>query len=422
MKNLVYDYGMNGEGVTKVNNIVTLVPYTLKDEEIELDVIKSYGNYNLAKLTKINKESKNRTTPPCPYFYKCGGCDLQHMKYQEQLCFKSLLVKKTIKKICGLDVEVNPTVACNNQYSYRNKVSFNFHNSTAGFFEENSKNIVEIDKCLLISENMNKIYEIFKNFVKNNENLSNSIKNLVIREISNQILVGIVVYTDIDLSTFYSQLCAQFNKIGVYKIINNRKDSVVLSGKTIHLCGIKEIQISNFGVNYSVDLLGFHQTNLDIQNKLYCKVLDYISTNDNIINGFSGQGLLTAILTTKAKNVVGIEINKSSHLSAEKLKKDNNIKNMKNILGDFNKCISQYIKTCNVLILDPSKKGCGKQVLQNIKDIEKIIYISCNPIALSKDLNVLKEHYNIDEITPFDMFPNTKNVETLVKLSLKNKL
>ena len=419
MKNLVYDYGMNGEGVTKVNDIVTLVPYALKDEEIELDIVKSYGNYNLAKLTKINKESKNRTIPPCPYFYQCGGCDLQHMVYFEQLYFKSLLVKKTIKKICSFDIDVNPTVACNNQYLYRNKVSFNFHNSTSGFFEENSKNIVEIDKCLLISENMNKIYEIFKNSIKNNEKIENFIKNLVIREISNQILVGVVASIDIDLSTFCSQLCAQFNQVGVYKIINNRKDSVVLSGKTIHLCGIKEIQISNFGVNYSVDLLGFHQTNLDIQNKLYNKVLDYISTNDNVINGFSGQGLLTAILASKAKSVVGIEINKSSHLSAEKLKKENNITNMKNVLGDFNKCVVPYLKSADFLILDPSKKGCGKQVLQNIKDIKTIIYISCNPIALCKDLNILKDNYTIDEITPFDMFPNTKNVETLVKLSLK---
>ena len=419
MENFVYDYGMNGEGVTKVDNVVTLAPFALKDEEIELDIVKSFGNYNLAKLTKINKASNNRTNPPCPYFYKCGGCDLQHMEYSEQLYFKSLLVKKTIKKICGLDVNVNPTVSCDKQYAYRNKVSFNFHNSTSGFFEENSKNIVEVEKCLLISENMNKIYEMFKNFIKNNEKIENFIKNLVIREISNQILVGVVVSTDIDLSTFCSQLCAQFNNIGVYKIINTRKDSVVLSGKYYHLCGIKEIKISNFGVNYSVDLLGFHQTNLDIQNKLYNKVLDYISTNDKVINGFSGQGLLTAILSSKAKNVIGIEINKSSHLSAEKLKKENNIKNMKNVLGDFNKCVVPYLKSADVLILDPSKKGCGKQVLQNIKDIESIIYISCNPIALSKDLNVLKEHYQIDEITPFDMFPNTKNVETLVKLSLK---
>lgn len=419
MENLIYDYGMNGEGVTKIDNIVTLVPFALKDEIVDVEITKSFGNYNLAKLSKILTNSKNRTNPPCPYFYECGGCDLQHMTYEEQLNFKSLLVKKTIKKIANLDIEVKPTVASNNQYNYRNKVSFNFHNNDAGFYKENSKTIVNLEKCLLISENMNKIYEIFKNFIKNNKNIRNHIKNLVIREISNQILVGVVTKKEIDLSTFCEQLCAKFSSIGVYQIINTRKDSVVLSGKTIHIGGIKEIHISNFGIDYSVDLLGFHQTNLDIQNKIYTKVLNYIASNDIVINGFSGQGLLTAIISSKAKKVFGIEINKSSHLSAEKLKKENNIKNMQNILGDFNKEVKPFLSKANTLILDPSKKGCGKEILKNIAHIKNIIYISCNPIALSKDLNTLKELYNIDEIIPFDMFPNTKNVETLVKLSIK---
>ncbi len=420
MKNLIYDYGMNGEGVTKIDNIVTLVPFALKNEVVNIEITKSFGNYNTAELKEIIKPSENRVMAPCPYFGKCGGCDLQHMNYSEQLDFKSLLVKKTIKKICNLDVDVNPTIASNKQYNYRNKVSFNFHNNISGFYEENSKTIVDVDKCLLISENMNNIYEIFKIFLKNHQNFSNFIKNLVIREISSQILIGVVSSKEIDLSTFYEQLCAEFNNIGLYQIINTRKDSVVLSGKTIHIGGIKEIHISNFGINYSVDLLGFHQTNIDIQNKIYQKVLDYISPNDVVVNGFSGQGLLTAILSSKAKSVIGIEINKSSHLSAEKLKKENKIKNMQNVLGDFNFAIKPLLSKANTLILDPSKKGCGKEVLKNITKIQNIIYISCNPIALSKDLNTLKENYNIDEVIPFDMFPNTKNVETLVKLSLKN--
>lgn len=419
MENLIYDYGMNGEGVTKIDNIVTLVPFAMKDEIVQVEIDKSFKNYNTAKISKVLTKSKNRVIAPCPYFEKCGGCDLQHMNYSEQLYFKSLLVKKTIKKICNLDVDVKETIPCNFQYNYRNKVSFNFHNNSAGFYEQNSKNIVDIEKCLLISENMNKIYKIFKNFIKNQQNLSIFIKNLVVREISNQILVGVVTKKEIDLSTLYEQLCADFKSFGLYQIINTRNDSVVLSGKTIHIGGLKEISISNFGINYSVDLLGFHQTNQDIQNKLYSKVLDYISENDIVLNGFSGQGLLTSILSKKAKKVIGIEINKSSHLSAQKLKQENKITNMQNILGDFNKKIKPFISKTNTLILDPSKKGCGKDIINNVIGIKNIIYISCNPIALSKDLNILKQYYTIDEIIPFDMFPNTKNVETLVKLSMK---
>jgi tRNA/tmRNA/rRNA uracil-C5-methylase (TrmA/RlmC/RlmD family) len=166
--------------------------------------------------------------------------------------------------------------------------------------------------------------------------------------------------------------------------------------------------------------LGFHQTNINIQNKLYNKVLEYILPNSKVVNGFSGQGLLSAIVAQKAKLVVGIEINKNSHFSAEKLKKDNKITNLTNICADFNKEISKHIKNTNTIILDPSKKGCGSVVMQKVKGIKNIIYISCNPIALAKDLRELKD-YNIEEVIPFDMFPNTNNVETLVKLTLKGK-
>ena len=127
-------------------------------------------------------------------------------------------------------------------------------------------------------------------------------------------------------------------------------------------------------------------------------MLDYISPNEIVVNGFSGQGLLTAIISTKAKKAIGIEIVKNSHLSAEKLKKDNNLTNMENVLGDFNKKISTYKNKATTLILDPSKKGVGKDLIKNIIGIKNIIYISCNPIALSKDLNQLKSDYEIEEI------------------------
>lgn len=420
MNTQIFDYGMNGEGVGKIDNIITLVPNCLKDELVDVEIIKDNKNLKFAKLKEIITPSKNRIEPKCPYFYDCGGCQLQHMNYDEQLNFKQLLVKKTIKKICNIDNNVNKTVACNNMFNYRNKASFNYSNNKSGFFKENSNEIVEISECAICQNNLNLIHTLFNNFLKS-EGISEFIKHLVIREINNQILVGVVAKKELDLSTFYQILSGKFSKIGLYLIINNRKDSVVLSGKFIHVAGIKEICIQNFGLNYSVDLFGFHQTNIDVQNKIYTKVLDHINENSTVINGFSGQGLLSAIIATKAKHVYGIEINENSHISAEKLKEENNITNLTNHLGDFNKIYPKLIKKADTLILDPSKKGCGKDVMNGIVGVENLIYISCNPIALSKDINQIKEHYNFVEITPFDMFPNTNNVETLVIFKLKNK-
>lgn len=414
----IIDYGMNGEGVAKQDGKVILINNAIIDEQVEFEITKDYKNYSVAKVKTITLQSPMRQEPPCPYFYECGGCNIQHMKYAEQLKFKQQLVKKTLKKIANIDVNVNKTVPSSSIFNYRNKISFNQANNCFGFFKENSKNIVELNNCMLAHQNLNHVFNAIKQYLKTN-NLVQYIKNIVIREIDNQMLVAIVAVKHVDISNLYQLLHQQHGQIGLYLVINTRKDSVVLSGKIQHIAGLKEINISNFNINYNVDILGFHQTNIDIQNKIYEKVLSFIDENSNVLNGFSGQGLLTAILSTKANHVYGIEINKSSHLSAENLKKQNKISNMTNILGDFNKEIKSLISKVDTIILDPSKKGCGKQVMQEIVGVKNIIYISCNPIALAKDLCVLKEHYSIKEVTPFDMFPQTKNVETVVKLALK---
>lgn len=418
----IFDYGMNGEGVGKIDGKIILVPNCLIGEVVDVEILQDFGNYAEAKLNKIIKVSDERVSPPCPWFGSCGGCDLQHMSYSEQLKFKTSLVQKTIKKISGQSKNVFLTIACEKQFQYRNKLSFNFRDNLFGFFKHNSKEIVPVTHCMLGTDNINKISEIFKEFLKNEEkngkNTQKIVKNLVVREIYGQILVGVVVSKECDIRNFCQILLKKFNMIGVYEIINSRKDSVVLSGKTIHIGGIKEISILNFGISYSVDLLGFHQTNLDIQNKIYEYVLNLISSDSIVVNGFSGQGLLSAIIATKAKQVIGIEINPSSHKSAQQLKSKNNIKNLTNLCGDFNKLIGK-IKDYDTLILDPSKKGCGKDVLSKIK-APNLIYVSCNPIALAKDITILRENYDIESIQPFDMFPNTNSVETVVKLTKRH--
>ena len=414
----IFDYGMNGEGVGKINGKIALISDALVGEVVEAEIVKENKNFCVANVKSVIKKSQQRQIPPCPYFFDCGGCDLQHMKYEEQLKFKQMLVQKTIKKITGVDYQVSNTVPSENVFNYRNKLSINFKDGKSGFFKEGSKDIVEIKNCMLASEKINKIYEIFAKNIKNNAKF---VKNLVIREINNQILVGVVVNKAFDLLPIYEIINKEIVNVGMFQILNTRKDSVVLSGKVSHIAGIKEINIENFGLNYSVDLLGFHQTNEDIQNKIYEKVLEFISPNSVVLNGFSGQGLLSAIIAKKAHQVYGIEINESSHKSAENLKIVNKVNNLTNICGDFYKKFDKIKKNINTIVLDPSKKGCGRDTMCAIIGVENIIYISCNPIALAKDLRELLPFYEIQDVVPFDMFPNTKSVETLVKLKLKEK-
>lgn len=411
----VFDYGMNGEGIAKSNGKIILIPQAIIGEEVEYKIIENNNNYSLANLSIVHNPSTNRTTPSCPYFGLCGGCDLQHMKYDEQLKFKTLLVKKTLKKIANISIDVKPTLPSEKVYKYRNKICFDIQNDKIGFYKSNSKEIIEIDKCYLVDDIFNDILNIFKKYIKKHSGL---LKNIIIREILGQILVGVVAKKPINLTDFYKELSKQFKNIGLYLIINTRKDSVVISGKINHIAGIKEICVNNYGLTYFVDIASFHQTNIDIQNKIYEYVLEYIQPDDIVVNGFSGQGLLSAIIAKRAKKVIGIEIDSHSHKAAENLKRDNKINNLTNIKGDFNYKFSEF-KTCDTLILDPSKKGCGKKVMEQVKGVKNIIYISCNPIALAKDLREIINDYEIEEIQPFDMFPNTKNVETFVKLTLR---
>lgn len=441
METEIFDYGMNGEGVAKIDGKIALVPFALIGEKVDVEIVADNKNYCQAKLNKILTPSKNRVAPPCPYFYSCGGCALQHMNYAEQLEFKTSLVKKTIKKIANLDVEVEPCVACENEYNYRNKISFVFDGSF-GFYKFNSKDIVAISECKIASENINKILALANEFFKDKP-YKNELKNLVVRDINNQLLVGVVAKKFLEIGDFYAFLAKNFKKIGLFLIINKRNDAVVLTNNCLFVGGISEIEIENFGLKYGVDLLGFHQTNLDIQNKIYARVLNLIDNEisasnfgkqkvknvettqtktlnekqKNIINGFSGAGLLSGVLAKAGNKVYGIEISKSSHKSSEKLKAENNLTNLTNICGDFN---AEFKKLdADILVLDPPKKGVGENVLKQVKKVKQIIYISCNPIALAKDLRYLKNYYIIKKIIPFDMFPNTNSVETLVNLKLK---
>jgi len=413
----IYDYGMNGEGVGAIDGKIILTNNALIGETVDAQIIEDNKNYATANVVNVIQSSPNRTKPKCPYFNMCGGCQLQHMTYDEQLKFKTLNIKKTLKKIAEIDFEVSPTVPCLSNFEYRNKMSFTINKENCGLLKHNSKDIVEISSCPLATNNINKVLSLFKEYLKSANN--NNFKNIVVRDIENQILVGVVTSKHIDLNPFYKTLSQNFNQVGLYEVINTRKDSVILAGKVQHIAGIKNIKINNFGLTYSVDLMGFHQTNIEIQNKLYEKVLEYIQPKSNVFNGFSGQGLLSAVLAKKAHCVYGVEINKNSHQSAEELKKTNKITNLTNICGDFHKYIQEIQKHTDTLILDPTKKGCGKQVMSEIVGFKNIIYISCNPIALAKDLREIKDKYIIEQIIPFDMFPNTSNVETLVKLKLK---
>ena len=434
MKVKIDRLGINGEGVCKIpegvdEGKIAFVDFALPDEVVDIDIEKSKSKYCLAKLKNILEISQERIEPPCPYFSNCGGCDIQHLKNSAQIKFKKQKILDVIGKI---DSKFDEFDFCQKkQFGYRNKMVFPFTYENdkleLGMFKKNSHEVVEIDKCLLTSENINKIlrisrdyfYKNVKNFVKNNKCL---LKYLVIREYNNNFLVALVCFHKIDLEGYYEVLSSNFDKIGLSIIVSNSEDEI-LSGEYHHLFGLKSIDIEEFGIRYNIDIMSFLQVNNEIKCEIYSKVLDLIESGDSVIDAYSGAGLLSAILSKKASSVVGIEINRFANIRANELVRINNLTNLKNICADTGKVLKDLCKempNC-VLVLDPARNGCGKDVLSflSLKDEnlpKKIIYISCNLATLARDLEALKNNYEISSVSAFDMFVQTKHIETLVCL------
>ena len=437
--------GMNGEGVARPNGDglqkVTFVDFALPGEEIEAEIISEKSKFCTARLQQVVSASEDRVIAPCPHFTKCGGCNLQHLKYDKQLEFKQNLVKETLFKVGGLDLDVLPCVS-SAEYGYRNKAVFPL-GKEIGMFANNSHNIVPIDKCLLMNDKINLTLKLVKEWIAENNiktfdfnNFNGLLKYLVVRSLNNQTLVCLVSTSrDIKHLDKLADKLNTLGQFGLYININNQHNSIILGREYIHVAGIKSITLEEFGIKYDIDVASFLQVNNSIKTKMYSEVIDSVG-GGVVIDAYAGAGLLSATMAKSASKVYSVEIVPQASEKARQLVKLNNISNIEVINGDCTKIVPNLIKKvqneimqsankdinkndakqkCSV-VLDPAHVGCSPQVIDAVKTADKIIYIACNPIALAKDLKVLQNTHKITKIVPYDMFPQTKHVETLAIL------
>ena len=434
------------ENINKDLQKVTFVDFALPNEVVEAEVVQEKSKFCNARLKQVIAKSKDRVVAPCPYFTRCGGCNLQHLKYIKQLEFKTNLVKETLFKVGGLDLEVLPCVS-SSDYGYRNKGVFPL-GKNIGMFELGSHNIVSIDKCLLMNDKINQTLSIVREWISENNiktfdfnTYKGLLKYLVVRSVNNQTLVCLVsTSSDIKhLDKLVDKLKA-LGEFGLYININNQHNSIILGREYRHVAGIKAISLEEFGIKYDIDVASFLQVNNEIKTKLYSEVVKSIG-GGIVIDAYAGAGLLSAILSKSTNKVVSVEIVPQASQKAHELIKANNITNMEVINGDCTKILPNLIKKvqseinsqskttqtnnnennlnqkCTV-VLDPAHVGCSPEVIDSVKCADQIIYIACNPIALAKDLKVLKNTHKIVKIEPYDMFPQTKHVETLAILEI----
>lgn len=434
----IVDIGNNGEGIAKYQNTIVFIPFALIGEIIKTHILKVNKGIAFGKILSIEKESPLRDKPLCPLFTKCGGCNMQHIIYQEQLKIKKQTVCNALHKYSNLNPIVNDCIYGSNNYEYRNKMQFPCSPKGIGMYAEKSHTIINIENCPLSMPLSKKAYQLFRDFCKNtnqemyDEQTSRGlIRHFVVREIKDKISICVVINGKKipRIENYIQKLDNVFGKnYGLFYNINTQKSNTIMSNQTLHICGDEYLNLNDFGIDYKICPNSFLQVNSDIQNLLYSKVLELIPQGTCVINAYSGAGLLTAILAKRSKFVYGIEIIKQATNDADKLMMENDIKNTSNITGDcaieLPKLMQSLRDQNTTLVLDPPRKGCEQNILDTITQCKpkNIVYISCNPATLSRDINTLKDFYDIQLVQPYDMFPQTKHVEVLVHFTLKENI
>lgn len=398
-----------GAGVCKINGMVVFVPKTLPGEKVRVRITEKKKNYARGKLVEILKESDKRVKSRCPFYEECGGCDLRHQTTSENLKFKKEKIKNALKRIGKIDVKVDDCLPSLKDDNYRNKVSFKVENNRIGFYGEGTYQLIDIDYCLLVESLINDALQVIRNYLKEN---NNEIKTITIRygNALNELLIDIYSLNDTDI------------EILDYLTTNIKKlKTVIFNGKVVYGTGyIKEV---TNGLMFNVSAKSFFQVNITQAEKLYDTTIKMakLDKNDVVLDLYCGTGTITSVVSPHVKKVIGIEIVEDAVLDARENLKVNNINNVKFICGDAAKEISKIKDKIDVIIVDPPRKGIDRKAIAIMKKIhsKKIVYISCNPVTMARDLSYLTDLYDVKKVTPVDMFPNTSHVECVCLLNIK---
>lgn len=390
-----------GRGITKIGNKITFVNNALPNEIVDLKIDKDKKKYMEASVLKYTKESNERVSVKCPYYNYCGGCNIMHLNYDNQLKFKQNKIRNIIDKYLDKNILVNDIIGSNNCFNYRNKVTFQVKENI-GFYKNNSYELISIDNCLISSELIN-------NSIKYLNKLDLKHINKITCRIGSNNLMIIVETNKKDLNI---DSIKEISK-SIYLKYNN---------SYIHVFGDKYIYENIGKFKYMISPDSFFQINIDVCTKLYNKIKEYVGINKNILDLYCGTGSI-GIFISEGNNVIGIEKNQYAIKDANENKKINNVKNIEFICGDSGNKTNNLNFNPDIIIVDPPRSGLNKETINNIIkfNAKEIIYVSCDPMTLVRDLNVLKKHYKIKEITPFDMFPNTYHVESVAILTIHKK-
>ncbi|MDR2428740.1 MAG: 23S rRNA (uracil(1939)-C(5))-methyltransferase RlmD, partial [Candidatus Margulisbacteria bacterium] len=462
------DFTVDGDGVARHEGRVMFVPGLAPGDAAEIEITADKKNYLLGKIKKIIEPSPDRIKPVCRHFGVCGGCSLQHYAYAAQLKWKEKFVEQSLRRLAGLnELPLREIVPSADIWAYRNKAQLPFGQGGAvGFFKMNSHSVVDLQECPIQHADFLTIVESFRRFARekkipiyDEKTHRGILRHLVIRKSDylKELLVGLVVNCrEFGLRPELKQLVETLNKkLQTYKIvsvvanINQKKTNKILAERIDNILGSGFITEKIGGFLYKVSLNTFLQVNTPQAEKAYARIKEWCGSavrlrsptspldtqkppnaerlvlntaegHRNILDAYCGIGTIALSVADTAASVLGIEEVPQAVKDAKRNAENNGVANVRFRQGQAEKQSIEALGAPEIIIVDPPRKGLAVEMTNKILEIkpQKVIYLSCNPTSLARDLKLLSSLYKVREIIPYDFFPQTTHVETLVLLTL----
>lgn len=433
--------GSSGEGVGKADGFTVFVHGALPGEKISVKLFQVKKSYASGRILNILEESSQRVKPQCAFYEKCGGCQLQHLSYEGQLAVKRQQVKDAIERIGHITgCEVLPVLGMENPWHYRNKMQFPAAKTEGkiqiGCYAALTHNVINIDDCLIQKQANNKIMQVVRQWMQqfNIAAYDETTGKGVVRHVMGRVgaktgeVMAVIVTACYDIphaGELVTMLKTEVDGLkSIVQNINKKRTNIIMGAKNRVLYGKSTIKDRLGNLKFNISPLSFFQVNSAQTEKLYATALDFaaLSGKETVIDCYCGTGTISLYLAQKARKVYGIEIVEPAIKDANENAKVNNIANAEFICGDAAVEMPALLKSGvkpDTVLLDPPRAGCDKKVLAAIAGVkpEKIVYVSCNPASLARDMAFLTENgYKAVKAQPVDMFPMTVHIETVVLL------
>lgn len=438
--------GMNGEGIGRIEGFTMFIPGALPGERVRIKAVKVGKSYGYGKLLEIMKPSNERIKPKCPYFGRCGGCQLQHMSYPLQLKFKKQLVKDAIERIGGLDsILIHDTIGMKNPWRYRNKMQFPVGSIKGklaiGFYAPRSHNIIDMDMCQIQHSINDEIVKVVRQYIKdfNIRPYDEIAHKGIVRHIVSKVgfesgEVMAIIVTNGHTLPHKDKLIKRLREnipgiVSIIQNINPDKTNVVLGKDNLILWGKDHIVDYIGDLKFKISPLSFFQVNPIMTVELYNKAVEYanLTGKEEVVDAYCGIGTISLFLARKAKKVYGIEVVPQAIEDAKINALQNNINNAEFMEGQAEEILPTMVDKglkMDVAVVDPPRKGCDPKLLDALiyAQPDRIVYVSCNPATLARDLRYISDRgYKVQEVQPVDMFPQTAHVECVVLMSKVEK-